>query len=124
MVLVAPLVFRAPEGPVAHLISGLLAAPPDLRPPRGQARVLKPGQDPSLRINVARNSPSSISNVEFTSLELQRFETVFKTDRVKLRATYVWLGPCRRPLAPQPCPLASSGPSGALHTGGAYGAVR
>ena len=34
-------------------------------------------------------------NVEFTSLELQRFETFFKTDRVKLRATYGWLGPCR-----------------------------
>ena len=93
------MVFRAPEGPVAHLISGLLAAPPDLRPPRGQARVLKPGQDPSLRINVARNSPSSISNVELTSLELQRFETFFKTDRVKLRATFVWLWLCRRPPA-------------------------
>ena len=122
--LAAPRGFPAPSGPAAHLISGLLAAPPDLRPPRGQARVLKPGQDPSLRINVARNSPSSISNVEFTSLELQRFETVFKTDRVKLRATYVWLGPCRRPLAPQPCPLASSGPSGAHHTGGAWSLMR
>ena len=54
-----------------------------------QAHVLKPGQDPSLRINVARNSPSSISNIEFTSLVLQRFETFFKTDRVKLRATFV-----------------------------------
>ena len=59
------------------------------------------GQDPSLRINVARNSPSSISNVELTSLELQRFEAFFKTDRVKLRATFVWLWLCRRPRASQ-----------------------
>ena len=70
---------------------------------------LKPGQDPSLRINVARNSPSSISNVEFASLELQRFGAFFKTDRVKLRATYVWLGPCRclQALGAAPWPLNS-----------------
>ena len=67
----------------------------------GSARRLVSGQDPSLRINVARNSPSSISNVELTSLELQRFEAFFKTDRVKLRATFVWLWLCRRPRASQ-----------------------
>ena len=70
----------------------------------------KPGQDSSLRINVARNSPTCISNVEFTSLGLQRFEVFSKTDRVKLRATYVWLVPCCRPPAPRQGP---AGPAAA-----------
>ena len=40
--------------------------------------------------NVARNSPASISNIEFRTLELQRFRAVLKNDRGKLRATFVW----------------------------------
>ena len=40
--------------------------------------------------NVARNSPASISNIEFRTLELQRFRAVSKNDRGKLRATFVW----------------------------------
>ena len=39
--------------------------------------------------NVARNSPASISNIEFRTLELQRFRAVSKNDRGKLRATFV-----------------------------------
>ena len=44
--------------------------------------------------NVARNSPASISNFEFMSLELQRFRVVSKNDRGKLRAKFGWR--CRR----------------------------
>ena len=39
--------------------------------------------------NVARNSSASISNIEFRTLELQRFRAVLKNDRGKLRATFV-----------------------------------
>ena len=40
--------------------------------------------------NFARNSPASSSNLEFAPLELQRFWVVWKNDRGKLRATFVW----------------------------------
>ena len=46
--------------------------------------------------NGARNSPAAASNFEFASLELQRFERRLKTDRGKLRATFVR----RDPVAP------------------------
>ena len=52
--------------------------------------------------NFARNSPVTISEFELASLELQRFWAVFKSDRGKLRATFVSLGSCHRPWAPQP----------------------
>ena len=51
--------------------------------------------------NVARNSPATASNLEFASLELQRFERRLKTDRGKLRATFIR----RDPVAP-PAPSA------------------
>ena len=47
--------------------------------------------------NVARNSPASISNIEFRSLELQRFRVVSKNDRGKLRARFVWAVTCYPP---------------------------
>ena len=43
--------------------------------------------------NFARNSPAACSNIEFTSLELQRFRMVLKSDRGKLCATLVSAGP-------------------------------
>ena len=54
--------------------------------------------------NFARNSPVTISEFELASLELQRFWAVFKSDRGKLRATFVSLVSCHRPWAPQPGP--------------------
>ena len=45
-----------------------------------------PGQAPSPPINFARNSPATCSNIEFASLELQRFWGVSKNDHDKLRA--------------------------------------
>ena len=39
--------------------------------------------------NVARNSLAAASNLEFASLELQRFERRLKTDRGKLCATFI-----------------------------------
>ena len=50
--------------------------------------------------NFARNSLVTCSNIEITSLELQRFWAVSKNDRLKLRAKFVWAGSCRRPPAP------------------------
>jgi len=43
-----------------------------------------------LIINFARNSFMAHSNIEFASLELQRFWGVSKNDRDKLRAKYGW----------------------------------
>ena len=47
------------------------------------------GQAPPLLSNFARNSPASTSNIEFMSLELQRFQAIFKSDRGKLCAKCV-----------------------------------
>ena len=43
--------------------------------------------------NFARNSPVAYSNIEFVSLELQRFRRVLKSDRGKLCAKFVWTRP-------------------------------
>ena len=42
--------------------------------------------------NFARNSPATISNIEFRSLELQRFLTLLELYPIELRATF--LGSC------------------------------
>ena len=56
--------------------------------------------------NVARNSPAAASNLEFASLELQRFERRLKTDRGKLCATFFGETLWRPPAS-----------AGTLHTG-------
>ena len=81
LLLVAPLVFRAPEGPAAREAR---------RPHCVRRRASKPGQAPLPSINFARNSPATCSNIVFASLELQRFRVVSKNDRRKLRARFVW----------------------------------
>ena len=53
-------------------------------------------------IDFARNSPSTSSNIEFASLELQRFWGVSKNDRDKLRAKFGWRWCRRSPRVPQP----------------------
>ena len=56
------------------------------------------------RIDCARNSSMAHSNIEFASLELQRFWGVSKSDHDRLRAKFGWR-PCRRcPRALQPDP--------------------
>ena len=64
-----------------------------------------PGQAPSPPINFARNSPATCSNIEFASLELQRFWGVSKNDHDKLRAKFGrrWCRCC--PWAPPPGPV-------------------
>ena len=54
--------------------------------------VSKPGQAPPPLSNFARNSPATLSNIEFRSLELQRFLTLLKLHPIELRATF--LGSC------------------------------
>ena len=63
------------------------------------------GQAPPLPINFARNSPAACSNIECTSLELQRFWGISKNDHDKLRAKFGrrWCRCC--PWAPQPGPV-------------------
>ena len=48
-------------------------------------------------INVACNSPATISNHEIAALELQRFEALLNLRPIELHATFVWSGPvvCR-----------------------------
>ena len=98
---VAPLVFRAPEGPAVG--PGCLVCPWAAARPRAvraasfARRVAsKPGQALPPPINFARNSPEACSNIEFTSLELQRFWGVSKNDRRKLCATFGQCGLCCR----------------------------
>ena len=43
--------------------------------------------------NSACNSPTTISNLEFTTLELQRFQTLLKLHRIELHATFRRAGP-------------------------------
>ena len=67
--------------------------------------------------NSACNSPMTLSNPEIRSLELQRFLTLLKLHPIELHATFL-----RQAPSPPTCASAwSSGPSGALHTGGAAG---
>ena len=49
--------------------------------------------------NFARNSSVAYSNIEFVSLELQRFRAVSKSNRGELCAKFVWRWPCERVLA-------------------------
>ena len=81
--------------------------------------------------NFARNSSAACSNIEFVSLELQRFRRVSKSDRGELCAKFVWLWSCDRPWAPSrvpaargpPVPSGPSGPTSAFRTSGAWCAV-
>ena len=101
----APLVFRAVEDPVVGpgcLVcscgAGLLGVPVGGGPPAVRAASFArrvdslSGQAPPPPSNFACNSPASTSNIEFMSLELQRFQAIFKSDRGKLCAKCVWGG--------------------------------
>ena len=67
-------------------------------------RASKPGPSRLSLSDFARNSSMAHSNIEFTSLGLQRFSRILKNDRVKLRAKFGWRW-CRcRPRVPQPGP--------------------
>ena len=58
--------------------------------------------------NVARNSPVAAPNLDFASLELQRFEQCSKNDRGELRATFIRRGPV---IPPWPCSSPAVAPS-------------
>ena len=70
-------------GSVGDAFLALIDAPPytRLRSRPSRRVVSKGGQALPPPINVARNSPAISSNVEFTSLELQRFRAISKSDR-------------------------------------------
>ena len=46
--------------------------------------------------NFACNSPTTISNLEFTTLELQRFQTLLKLHPIELHATFLGASPTIR----------------------------
>ena len=118
LLLVAPLVFRAPSGPAAREIAtreptarsgrsrsppvpsgpsgALTRAPrPGLLTPLSQQTVRKTQPPPVATVvvswfpnNVACNSPTTFSNFEFTSLEFQRFQTLLKRQPIELHAKF------------------------------------
>ena len=59
---------------------------------------------PAPTTNFARNSPTTTSNFEFRSLELQRFWALLKLQLIELRASFLEATPCHHPPAPQPGP--------------------
>ena len=89
-----------------------------------RCRVSKPGQAPPApggpvgahrhrglarrHINFACNSPAACSNIEFASLELQRFLGLLNFGPIELHAKFVWRWPCEHVLAL---------PTGCLHRG-------
>ena len=52
--------------------------------------------------NFACNSPAACSNIEFASLELQRFLGLLKVLLIELHAKFVWRWSCRHSWAPLP----------------------
>ena len=116
LLLVAPWVFRVPSGPAAVCAGGRrparessalraslgasarCPARPRRRPPapRPGPGVLYVAQLWLSIINFACNSPAACSNIEFASLELQRFLGLLKFGLTELHAKFVCLGPCRR----------------------------
>ena len=84
---------RSPSAPRALLgVSARSSAKPSHNtcglPPTNTFRPLAP-----ILSNLARNSPAAPSNIEFASLELQRFPAVSKNYRLKLCAKFVWTRP-------------------------------
>ena len=76
---------RAPQpGPTARVSCSALAC--------GMAEAMP---------NFARNSPATISNLEFKSLELQRFLTLLTLHPIELRATFLGAWPFLHPRVPQ-----------------------
>ena len=53
-------------------------------------------------LNFACNSPTTLSNYEFTTLELQRFQTLLKLHSIELHATFLGGRLPTPPRAPQP----------------------
>ena len=70
--------------------------------------------------NFARNSPTTISNLEFRSLELQRFQTLLKLLPIELRATFLEASPAttahgHRDQASATLPSAAQAYLGVIH---------
>ena len=94
-----PVSLRRPRGGLqsggAHCLCVVGQAPP---PPTGTAarpttipQHSRPALTPLIPAptpNFACNSPATISNIEFTTLELQRFQTLLKLHPIELHATF------------------------------------
>ena len=80
-------------------------APP---PPGGPAGAWRPRGLACRHSNFACNSPAACSNIEFASLELQRFLRLLKFGPIELHAKFVWRWSCQPMLAL---------PTGSLHRG-------
>ena len=136
LLLVDPRVFWAP-GPAVG--PGCAVGGPAASCPRHKLRstlrlVIRPGPSAQLWLptsNSARNSSMTHSNIEFVSLELQRFWGISKNDRNELRAKFGWRWCQRLPLRPSlprasigasaRCPARPHGSSSTLHADGGGG---
>ena len=83
------------------------AVPPTPSTPARPSRLCCSARCPDAHLwlptrNFARNSSMTHSNIEFASLELQRFWGISKNDRDKLRAKFGWRWCHRHPLRPGP----------------------
>ena len=115
--LVVPLVFRAPEGPAAREIATreLRSEWSISKPARALRSLRRPSHRRRLRccvvstrpccqshfipsrrtliaestFNFACNSPATISNIEFTALKLQCFQTLLNLLPIELHATFL-----------------------------------
>ena len=87
-------------------------APP---PPGGPAGAWRPRGLACRHSNFACNSPAACSNIEFASLELQRFLGLLNFGPIELHAKFVWRWPCEPVLAL---------PTGCLHRGRALRPLR
>ena len=90
----APLAFRPAS--FARRVGSKLgqALPQHLWPtPNQHVSSYNPRPLAPLLSKLARNSPAAPSNIEFASLELQRFPAVSKNYRLKLCAKLVWVRP-------------------------------
>ena len=89
-----------PRRPVGALHTGgawcalRVTRPGPLRPQPLRCLIAAPA------INVACNSPATISNHEIAALELQRFLALLNLRPIELHATFVWSGPvvCRETI--------------------------
>ena len=120
----APLAFRPAS--FARRVGSKLsqALPQHLWPtPNQHVSSYNPRPLAPLLSKLARNSPAAPSNIEFASLELQRFPAVSKNYHLKLCAKSVWARPaiaCRRRGKALPPPTGTSAWSGSRGLSGAF----
>ena len=102
--LYAPVAAARPRDRHTRALLGVV----DLEARPGPAAAWRPRGLACRHSNFACNSPAACSNIEFASLELQRFLRLLKFGPIELHAKFVWRWSCQPMLAL---------PTGSLHRG-------